>query len=102
MQKMTVLKRGKLFLMCVGVICAGVVEGHAVRLPHHVLGHHLRLKCGKRIANVCKQFSERKKAFRTNIDPYRMRVTKNRSKMKRKMKDFSGYSGVWRIGDKDR
>ena len=89
----------EVFLLCIGVWAFGVTTGHAARLFHHPVSYHLRSQCGKSRAfsNARERFRERKRALSSRYDKHLVRIAKNRSRTRSKVKNFSDGSN-WRMG----
>lgn len=85
--------RYAVFLLCVGIWPAGIATVHGARLFRHPVRHHLRVQCNKSHA-----FSNARKRLRERArqNKHLVRMTKNRSKVKARVKNFSDRSN-WRM-----
>jgi hypothetical protein len=85
--------RYAVFLLCVGIWVAGIATVHGARLFHHPVSYHLRNQCGKSraLSNARKRLRERARQ-----NKHLVRMAKNRSKVKARVKNFSDRSN-WRM-----
>ena len=87
--------KSKTLAMCVGFWIAGVAVGHAFSLSHRNLrcGSLGKIRRSNIVLNAQSRFEERKKAFRSTRNRNLARIRKERSKISKRMKNFSNGAG---------
>ena len=94
MEVMRIFK-SKTLAMCVGFWIAGAAVGYASSLSHRNLrcGSFGKIRRSNIVLNAQSRFRERKKAFRSNRNRHLARIRKERSKINKKMRNFSNGAG---------
>ena len=87
--------KNKTLVICVGFWIFGTAVGYASSLSHRNLrcGSLGKIRRSNIVLNAQSRLGERKKAFRSNRNRHLARIRKERSKISKRMKNFSNDAG---------
>ena len=90
--------KSKALAMCVGFWIAGAAVGYASSLSHRNLrcGSFGKIRRSNIILNACNRLGERQKSLRSNRNRHLTRIRNERSKINKKMRNFSNGAGFGR------
>ena len=90
--------KSKTLAVCVGFWIAGAAVGYASSLSHRNVrcGSLEKIRRSDIMLNARRRLGERQKSLRSNRNRHLARVRKERSKISKRMKNFSNGAGFWR------
>lgn len=89
--------KSKTLVICVGFWIAGVAVGHAFSLSHRNLrcGSFGKIRMSGTVSNARNRIRECRKSLRSTRNRHLVRIRKERSKISKKVKNFSNSAGFW-------